>query len=512
MDQYSLIVEQFTIHDTRALHDDTLWLNVSAFVDGDLVDSWSDKLGDFNNGSYATPQPVRAHPPTVVNDPESKVQFIFQLVNNGNVSSGQLSGRAAATADQLAGITSNLAGAVGLAAAVASGYFWAAVAIEGFANLWSWLDTDCDGPVAVDQVSGPRYWLDARTENVAHAIQVMKNYPGSGSPTGCGGNSNYDVGWSLNHGKTWLPIVDAVDAQTRLSSIAGVAATAHKEMLHVFGVGPAGATINHASTLKGLNWTIDQIGDVVLATDLAPSAVSFDGRLHVFGVTVQGQVLALVYSPDGGSWWGEPGSPPPIITKQAIATVAFHDRLYVFARDASTDRLAMTSSSDLRVWTQWTNLPPNGLAPMSAVSGVVLKGRLHLFGIYVTGKSPAAVVVHASTSDGHTWAGWDLVEEGLPPRDQPDATPLDVTAGVHGGRVHLATRWATTGADGGSSSVIEENFSGDAENWSGWLLPLAYDLSFEPSASPAVAAVHNHLYIVGPRRAPDGAVTDVWAY
>lgn len=38
MDRYSLIVEQFTIHDTRALHNDTLWLNVSAFVDGDLVD------------------------------------------------------------------------------------------------------------------------------------------------------------------------------------------------------------------------------------------------------------------------------------------------------------------------------------------------------------------------------------------------------------------------------------------------------------------------------------------
>ena len=333
MDRYSLIVEQFTIHDTRALHNDTLWLNVSAFVDGDLVNSWSDKLGDFNNGTYFTPQSVRDHPPTVINDPQSKVQFIFQLVNNGNVPSGQLSGRVAATADQLAGITSNVAGVVGLAAAVASGYVWAAIAIEGFANLWSWLDTDCDGPVAVDQVSGPRYWLDARTENVAHAIQVTRNYPGSNSPTGCGSNSNYDVEWSLNHSKTWVPVVDAVDAQTKLSSIAGVAATAHNEMLHVFGVGPAGATINHASTLKGVNWTIDVISDVVLATDLAPSAVSFDDRLHVFGVAVEGQVLALVYSPDGGSWWGEPESPPQLLTKQAIATVAFLDRLYVFARE-----------------------------------------------------------------------------------------------------------------------------------------------------------------------------------
>jgi hypothetical protein len=512
MDRYSLIVEQFTIHDTRALHNDTLWLNVSAFVDGDLVDSWSDKLGDFNNGTYFTPQSVRDHPPTVINDPQSKVQFIFQLVNNGNVPSGQLSGRAAATADQLAGITSNLAGVAGLAAAAASGYFWAAIAIEGFANLWSWLDTDCDGPVAVDQVSGPRYWLDARTENVAHAIQVTKNYPGSDSPTGCGSNSNYDVEWSLNHSKTWVPVVDAVDAQTKLSSIAGVAATAHNEMLHVFGVGPAGATINHASTLKGVNWTIDVIGDVVLATDLAPSAVSFDDRLHVFGVAVEGQVLALVYSPDGGSWWGEPESPPQLLTKQAIATVAFLDRLYVFARDSSTNRLAVTSSSDLRVWAQWTALPAGGLSPMSAVSAAVLDGKLHLFGIYDTGKKPAAIVVHNSTTDGHTWAGWNTVEEGLPPRDQPSAEPIDVAAGVHDGRVYIATRWETTGGDGGPTSVIELNFSGDGENWSGWLVPLAYDMSFEPSASPAIAAVHDHLYIAGPRHDPDGSTTDVWAY
>jgi SRSO17 transposase len=80
-------------------------------------------------------------------------------------------------------------------------------------------------------------------------------------------------------------------------------------------VGPAGATINHGSTLKGVSWTIDVIGDVLLATDLAPSAVSFDDRLHVFGVAVEGQVLALVYSPDGGSWWGEPQSPPQLLNR-----------------------------------------------------------------------------------------------------------------------------------------------------------------------------------------------------
>ena len=36
MDIYSLVVESFTIHDTRSAINDTLWLNVSAFVDGDM--------------------------------------------------------------------------------------------------------------------------------------------------------------------------------------------------------------------------------------------------------------------------------------------------------------------------------------------------------------------------------------------------------------------------------------------------------------------------------------------
>jgi hypothetical protein len=512
VDRYALVVESFTVHDTRALHDDTLWLNVSAFVDGDLVDSWSDKLGDFNNGTYFTPESVRAHPPTVINDPQSTVSFIFQLVNNGNVPSGQLSGRMAATADQLAGITSNIAGAVGLAAAVASGYIWAAIAIEGFANLWSWLDTDCDGPVAVDQVAGPRYWLDARTENVAHSIQLTRNYPGTDSPTGCRGNSNYDVEWSLNHSRTWLPAVDAIDAQNSLTSIAGVAAAAHNEMLHAFGVGPAGATLTHASTLKGVNWMVDEIGTFVLATNLAPSAVSFDDRLHVFGVAVDGQVYALVYTIDGASWWDESDSPPELHTKQAIATIGFLNRLYLFARDSATNRLRVTSSPDLRIWAQWTDVPVGGLAPMSAVSAAVLAGKLHLFGIYNTGKEPAAVVVHNSTADGQTWADWEMVEGGLRPQDEPNALPLDVAAGVHDGRVYVATRWETTGGDSGPGTVIELNFSGDGENWSGWRAPQAFDISFQPSASQALAAVHNHLYIACPRQGPESDTTQVWVY
>lgn len=85
MDSYALVVESFTIHDTRSAINDTLWLNVSAFVDGDMVDSWSERLGEFDNGTYFTSESVRNHPPVVINDRRSKVTFIFQLVNNEHV-------------------------------------------------------------------------------------------------------------------------------------------------------------------------------------------------------------------------------------------------------------------------------------------------------------------------------------------------------------------------------------------------------------------------------------------
>ena len=163
-----------------------------------------------------------------------------------------------------------------------------------------------------------------------------------------------------------MPVADAA-AQTQLTSIAGVGAAAHNGMLHCFGVGACRLrTSNHASTLKGASWQVDvDRGDVVLATNLAPSAVSFDDRLHRVRGGGRGTVLALAYTDRRRVVVRRTRSPPPpeLKTKQAIATVGFLDRLYVFARDQATNHLRVTSSSDLRVWAPWTDLPAGGLAP-----------------------------------------------------------------------------------------------------------------------------------------------------
>ena len=511
MDLYSLIVESFTIHDTRSEFDDAVWLGVSAVVDGDVVDSFSKKLGEFDNGTYSVPAAVRNRPPVVINDPQSHATFIFQLLNNEHVSPDVVDGRVASTADQLAGIVAGLA-SVGksLSATLTGPLFWAAIALEGIANLWSWLSTDCDGPIAIDHVTGPRYVLDQQTDNVDHSIRVVdKKYLGSDDLSEPCGKSNYDISWTLHHDREWMP---AADAQTQLTSIAGAGAAAHNGMLHCFGVGVAGVNATHAVTLTGASWAVDDFGDFALATNLALSPVSFDDRLHLFGVAVDETVLALAYSIDGRSWYDETGSPPQLKTTQAIAAVEFRDRLYVFARDKTTHHLRVTSSSDIRVWLPWADLPAGGLAPQSAVAAATLDGTLHLFGIYDTGKRPAHVVVHTSTTDGHTWAGWDMVEAGLPPQDEPAAEPLDVSAGIHHRRVYVGARWQTVDSNNQKHTSMGLNFSGDGENWSGWRVPATYHSIFQPSAPTALAAVHNHLYVVSPSLTPDGDTTQVWAY
>jgi hypothetical protein len=505
VDTYSLDIEKFTIHHTRALDEDTLWLNMSTFVDGVLANSWSLRLGEFDDGVHPVAHAVRARPGTVINDPDAKVVLNFQLVNSGdgNVDPDALSGRLAATADQMAGIVAGIA--------TLTGHLEIAIGLEIGANLWTWLDTDCDGPIAAGQIDGPRYLLDFQTDNLAHSVRTIKNYPGQNSPTGCGGNSNYDLVWWLHHDRTWLPVVDSGDPPTQMVSVAGAGAAAHNGMLHVFGIDPVTTNVNHGASLTGGDWRVDGVGFSEYALKHL-CAVSFNDRLQVFGVAEDQTVVAESYTVDGASWFKEDSQPPAFHTNQAIATVEFLDRLRVFARDQATGKLRVTSTDDVRVWLQWADVTAAGLVPQSAVAGAVLNGTLHLFGIYDTGKKPAHVVVHTSTQDGHTWAAWDMVEAGLPPLDAPAGVPLDVAAGTFDGRVYVATRWQTTSGPQQQTTTLDLNFSGDGENWSGWRAPESYESDFTPTGTVALAAVHNHLYIASPRLMPDGDTTQIWAY
>jgi hypothetical protein len=518
MDYYDFFVTEFTIHDTRSLHEDTLHLAYSVSVDSDVVAASLLKLGDFNNGTYHTEQYVHGGASSglrgvVINAPFAKVGFAFQLLNAGNVSDATLSGRVASTADQLAGITAGLSGAAasGVLGAMGSPAFPIGLAIEAFANLWSWLTANCDGPVAVDQLSGPRYLLDAWLDNKPLGeLTFNRNYPGTDSADGCGGNSNYDVSWYVQHYRGWGEVWNQTDGP--LLSQTSVSAAAHNGAFHVFGTLQDG-TVSHARTFTGATWSIDKVGKFDLNASHAISAISFNDRLWLFGVKSNGSVASLAYTEDGGSWTQEETTIPAMnfTAAQPVATVAYRNRLHVFARD-QTSQLHRTSSSDLALWDPWAVVPPTGLAPTSPVTAVSFGDALHLFGICLTNKPPGTfAVVHNSTADGITWTGWAEIENGAHPLGQPTAQPENVAATVFRERVYLATRWKTTDA-GTQNFTMFVNFSGDASNWSGWRSPES-TVDFQPAATAAVAPLNHHLYIAAPKiDSTGGGNTQVWAY
>jgi hypothetical protein len=527
VDLYSLVVESFTIHDTRAPHTDTLTLSHTAFVGGDMVAHRSLNMGDFDNGQY---NPTDFAPDSgglegvVINDPTAKTLFMFQLVNAGNVTAGTLSGRLAATADALSGIVAGYDG-------FGSAAFPGGLAVEAVANIFAWLEVDCDGPVAVDQISGMRYMVDTWTENPsARKITLQRNYPGTDSSTGCGGNSNYDVTWSVGHWRTWLPVTDTPDNQITVefplipggnpfTSDTAVSAASHNGAVHAFGV-VAGVGVTHTRTFTGTFWSVDrpdlQVPDLA---DLPVSAVSFDDRLYVFGIHSDGSVSSLAYSIDGVAWVPRVTRPTGVTTVEPIATSVFRNRLFLFAHDSTTDSLRLTSSADLIAWSSWVDVPPSGLPPVSAVASAALGDTLHLFRVFDSRKEEN-VVMHTSTVDGTTWTGWAVVEGGIRLEELPGADVLDVEATVFRDRVYLASRWKAT--DG--SARIAVNFSGDGENWSGWRIPqstaeplLDYlstaqpPLVLQPNAPPGLAPLNNHLYILAPGD-QFGDTNHVWAY
>jgi hypothetical protein len=500
MDYYRFVVTSFEIAHTRSIHDDTLQLAHSVHVDDDVVASNVVKLGDFNNGTYQTEDYVHGTDPLgitnlVINDPDSKVTFTFQLLNSGNEGADVLSGRVIATADQLAGIGSGLAGAgADSVAAAAPASLAIGLGLELFANIYAWLSTDCDGPVAVDQLSGPRFvidtWADDDTTGTG-TISRDVHYPGIDSPDGCGANSDYTVSWLAQHWRGWAEVVDS--AENGLRSAAGVSGAAHRGAVHAFGVLPGGV-VTHARTFNGRSWLVATAGTFQLS-DLPVSAASFDGRLYLIGVTAGQNVAVLAYTADGGSWVDTASaSPPAITTAQPVAAATFANRLYLFARDSGTGSLEMTSTSDLQRWNGWAPVPVSGLAPRSPVAASEQAGRLYLFGITDTEKpiGTSEVVVN-STADGVTWSGWQMLEEGARPEGAAQTDqPLDVTASPFEGRLHLASRWQPAGQ--GTAAYTAVNFSADGVNWSGWRQPEA-TVADNPGATPALAGVGHHLYV-----------------
>jgi hypothetical protein len=63
-------------------------------------------------------------------------------------------------------------------------------------KLGAFLFQDCDGIVAVEQVTLTGRDLHLKTGS-GELDAVITTHPGTDSPSGCGGNSQYEVTWSM---------------------------------------------------------------------------------------------------------------------------------------------------------------------------------------------------------------------------------------------------------------------------------------------------------------------------
>ena len=515
MDLYTFVVEDFIIRHTRSVHNDTLHLSHSAFVDGDLVASSVHLLGDFDNGEYSTVDYVPSDQSpglanVVMNNPQSKTAFIFQLVNAGHVSQSTAVAGLSAAASKLKDVAGGLAaaGATAVSGAVVGTAFPPGLVIAAFNELWSWASQDTDGPIAADLLSGPRYVIDAWTDNGTQTIRTQQEYFGTDSPIGTGGDSDYLITWSLRHHRTWTQVTAKVGGD--LVSDNGLAAATHHGGVHVFGVTPTGE-VTHARTFTGAVWAVDSLGNFPLLQQPV-SAISFNDRLLVFGVDSDAKITSLARTTDGGTWVPFTSTPADLTTKQPVALAELDNRLCLLARDAGTQTLQIAFTPDVRRWTPWAVVPDAGLAPKTAVAAATLDGTLYLFGLYVTNKTPGVIVVVNSSTDGTTWSGWSEVEGGVrPEQGLASDVPLDVAATSFEGQLQLAVRWET---DNGLevTHYVATNTSRDGKDWSGWRIPDS-DKAFAPSSSAAVAGTDGHLYILSAwDNANIGDTTHVWSY
>jgi hypothetical protein len=202
---YTFTLDSFKITDTRALHNDTDFVQIGVKVgSGAAITAPAKAMGDVNNGTHT----VNLSVPNVFVPAGETAVFSYSIVNTGydanSVEQALKSGVSAA----LPGALQAAATAGGTAAGCA-----ACGAIVGKqASSWftgkveNILFPNCDGTVAAADHAFPQASLTQATAN-GNVIVATDDNKGTDSPTGCGANSRYYVTWSVSATGTSLPAV-----------------------------------------------------------------------------------------------------------------------------------------------------------------------------------------------------------------------------------------------------------------------------------------------------------------
>jgi hypothetical protein len=284
---YYLSIDNIHIDNTRSLHNDTDFANLTVKVNDRLLPQQTASMGDVNNGDH---YPGLQIYPIPISDSDT-VTFNYLVVNAGH------SGTADHVKDAL-----DASGAALASKGLQSGNPWY-VGIGGI--LWGLglLFADCDGPVAGDQISMTGADLKARLGTSGFYTET-RSYSGSDSPTGCGSNSQYSVTFSVfrTHwsGPWEIPGGGRTDA--------ALAATWFQNRIWLFAKGTDDRIYFNQSADR-VNWTGWSEVPGGGMTDSGLAVAHSDTRLWVFAKGLDNKIYLNYFDPSitsfsGDGWYG----------------------------------------------------------------------------------------------------------------------------------------------------------------------------------------------------------------
>jgi phospholipase C len=203
-------MDTFGISNTRSRHNDTDVVHLSATVGANPTVFVSKSMGDVNNGTHSVGLSIEVDIP----DDDTIVVFNFLIMNDGH---GGNDAKAKAAQSALSTIAQEIikhgalsAGAVTIGSIAVPFFASALVAVTGIlaaTEVGLLLFADCDGPVAHGQLPFTCSDLIRRTAS-GQKIAENQNQPGTDSPAGCGGNSQYTTACTVTTAPSIQTVLD----------------------------------------------------------------------------------------------------------------------------------------------------------------------------------------------------------------------------------------------------------------------------------------------------------------
>ncbi len=209
--RYRFSVDQVHVTTTRSLDADTDAAQASVGAGNWAPQTTTQWIGDI--GGLSTPKESQTNllnfEPVTVELCEAVV-FNYLVVNNGHadqktIDTALVSAGKALTTDSTDSLGKSLGAGVGVIVGVEiAGTILAPVIGSLLGSLAGWLldklggivFADCDGLVAAEQLAMTGVELYLKTDGVP--LTGTTSHPGTDSADGCGGNSQYEVTWTIN--------------------------------------------------------------------------------------------------------------------------------------------------------------------------------------------------------------------------------------------------------------------------------------------------------------------------